>query len=230
MFDQAAACAAPSFRFLRSQADLSHRNRWRKVGGRRGSDPFALLIKRHLRRQWNQSEYVSRTGVEHEQTFGGFGIARKKLETAMPVNRISFPVQATLGAHDPVFPHVLIVRPGAEKHIEFGSVVRRYCPSGSRSSEPGTAARISRKPNIRSAVNASLGRETDIELKGRGIDFDIPVFEEIRKSLGGVSLQFSRRLLFVSLNASITAAYRSGERRSGKQKQQNECSQKRLPW
>jgi hypothetical protein len=33
----------------------------------------------------------------------------------------------------------------------------------------------------------------------------------------------------VSLDASVIAVHRSGERRSGKQKRQNDCSQKRPP-
>jgi len=146
---------------------------------------------------------VSRTSIENEQRLGGFGVAGvEKIELAMPVNRISFPVEATLGAHDPVLTHILIVRSGAEKDIEFGSVFRSYRAGGRRSGESGTAG-ISRKPDIRRSVDVILGRETGVELKCRRVNFDIPVPKKIRKSLGGKDLQFGLRFLFVSLDLSL---------------------------
>jgi hypothetical protein len=112
---------------------------------------------------------VSRTGIDHEQAPGSFGVA----------------------AHDPILGPILIVRSGAEKDIELGSVLRRDRARDSRTSESGTAAGIARKRDVRCSVNVSLGRETDVELKRRRVDFDIPVPKKLRKSLGGESLQLS---------------------------------------
>jgi hypothetical protein len=72
----------------------------------------------------------------------------------MPVNRISFSVEATLGAHDPILAHILIVRSGAEKDIELGSVLRRDRARDSRTSESGTAAGIARKRDVWCCVTA----------------------------------------------------------------------------
>jgi len=159
---------------------------------------------------------VSRTSIENEQRLGGFAVTGvEKIELAMPVNRISFPVEATLGAHDPVLTHILIVRSGAEKDIEFGSVLRRYSAGGRRSGEPSTAG-ITRKPDMRCSIDVGLSRESDIEVKRRIIDFDIPDLKKIRKGLRDGGLEFGRCFLLVPLDTSVTAAHRSGERRSGK--------------
>jgi len=106
----------------------------------------------------------------------------------MPVDRISFPVETTLGGHDPVLTIVLVLRSGTEKDIEFGSVFRRNRTGDRGSSETRIAAGTSRKRDIWCSVDVSLRRETDAELKRRRVDVDFPFPEKLRKSLSGESL------------------------------------------
>ncbi len=60
-------------------------------------------------------------GIDDKQTFGGFTVAGvEKVQRAMLVNRISFPVESTLRSYDPVFGGVLISQSRPESLTEKG--------------------------------------------------------------------------------------------------------------
>jgi hypothetical protein len=147
------------------------------------------LIERQLLWQWYQSQYVPRARIEHQQRLAGFAVAGvEELKPAMPVDRIPFPVEAALGGHNPVLAIVLVVRSGAEQHIEFSPVARRNRAGDRRSGEPGAATDISGEGDVGGPVAVGLRREGDVEFNRRLVDVDVSVLEKILQGLEAESL------------------------------------------
>jgi hypothetical protein len=170
-------------------------------------------IKGDLRRQWNKSQHVARAGIEDQEGPASILVpGGEEFQPAMAFDRISFPIEAVLRAHDSILGAVLCVRSGTEKDVEltsvFGSHGARYRSRWFRGAASGSSKR-----HIRRTVAGNC-REINADLHRRLIDVDAPVVEKLCHPSDGKSLKFICRLLLVALDARVAAAYRSGERQS----------------